>query len=245
MPKKLRVVFCALTLVFVVALIVVFTFRVHILFAYQLHTNETPFVDIKISELSNNPVPQNWETFTIGSVTFQVPPGFEYLYSNGQTGKEKQIYRNGITVLKKEKMLLIFDDFDDPNQVFSQSISEEQIKKRQLTWPKFCLECYRFKPDSFRWSMTNDEVVWQAVLFTFRKTYDSFSTNECLYSFTEDRDAILEFGENKRSAILRWQDKNSPKGGYINVQDRSKDLDVEMGQSFCKSIQIAKSNKAP
>lgn len=244
MAQKLKVVVGAFCLLFVMALVVVFTFRVHILFAYQLHTNETPFVDVKISELSNNPVPQNWETFTIGSLTFQVPPGFEYLYSNGQTGKEKQIYRNGIMVLKKENILLIFNEVDDSQELFTGPLSEKAIR-RQLTWPKFCLECYRFKPDTFQWSMTNDEVVWQSILFTFRGIIDPTRTNECLYSFTEDRDAILEFGENKRSAILRWQDKNSPRGGYINVQDRSKDLDVEMVQSFCKSIRIAKPNKAP
>ena len=244
MPKMFKVAVCALSFLFVVALVVVLTFRVHILFAYQLHTNETPFVDVKISELGDNPVPQNCDTFTIGSLTFQLPPGFEYLYTNGQTGKEKQIYTNGNTVLKKEKILLMFNEFEDSQELFTGPLSEQAVR-RQLTLPKFCLECYRFKPDTFRWSMTNDEVVWQSILFTFRRIINLAKTNECLYSFTDDRDAILEFGENKGSASIRSQDKNSSRGGGINVQDRSKDLDVEMVQLFCKSIRIAEPNKSP
>ena len=242
MPKKFRTIVYALAFLFVVALVLVFTFRVHILFAYQLHTNEIPFVDIKISELGDNQVPPDWETFTIGSLTFQLPPGFEYLYSNGKTGKEKQIYRNRMTALKKENVLLMFDEMENSNILFTGPLSERAIR-RQLTWPNFCMECYRFKPDHFRWSMTNDEVVWQSILFTFRRIIDPSKTTDCLYSFTGDRDAIIEFGEHKRSASIRWQDKNSPRGGTINVQDRSKDLDVEMIQLFCKIIRIAEPNK--
>ncbi len=228
--KSLKLTLAFLFLTFLIFL-VCFNFRYHLFLKYSLVFSDIEKIPL-LPEVDNISYRNlgNLQSFEYGSIVFKLPGDFKF--------HEKYPAKN---VLTNGRVNLMFDEIIDVREHLEILANENKLKLGLKNYPKFCLDCYRFNQNMFKWTLTKKEAKYFLVLLANKMVMQMSGDNEIRYFLNNNIEGLIVFSNNYKMASIKWQKKDCFTGGLINIFNNQSSLDSGFVDQFCQSLEFRKS----
>ncbi|MGL4942365.1 MAG: hypothetical protein ACRC46_04155 [Thermoguttaceae bacterium] len=235
--SRLLFIFAAILVVLFLATLAAYYYRFHLMWQYTVwHAGLQATKVIPNSPMPQVVVPEDWVEFSLGDLSFSLPPDLASSEMEKYRKKDILVFQNNFqSVIIKSSII------DEKMLAFlSMASSFEQSSKKTLTLPRLRLECSMVGADCFDWSASPERVSHDLNFLVFRPLLIDDHVKMTETFFRDDIDGIALFYDKR--VVIDWQSTTGLNAGYIHIKNgngTSENDFTEFVRQVCQSMRVS------